>query len=59
MAEITITTPLEDLQKVFDKVKRVLFNTTPDVDLETLATLAMELPVLEDSFNYDSGRSKC
>ncbi len=55
MAEITITTPLEDLQKVFDKVKRVLFNTTPDVDLETLATLAMELPVLEDSFNYDSG----
>lgn len=55
MAEITITKPLEDLQKVFDKVKRVLFNTTPDVDLATLATLAMELPVLEDSFNYDSG----
>lgn len=55
MAKITITTPLEDLQKVFDKVKRVLLNTTPDVDLSTLTTLSVELPVLEDSFNYDSG----
>lgn len=55
MAEITITKEIKDLQKVFDKVKRVLLSTTPDVDLADLSTLAMELPVLEDSFNYDSG----
>lgn len=57
MAEITITKKIEDLQKVFDKVKRVLLSTTPNVDLADLATLAMELPILEDSFNYDSGAS--
>lgn len=55
MAEITITTPLEDLQKVFDKVKRVFYHDTPNVDLATLTAFAMELPVLEDQFNYDSG----
>ena len=55
MAKITITKPLEDLQKVFDKVKRVLLSTTPNIDLEDLSSLAVELPVLEDSFNYDSG----
>lgn len=55
MPEITITTPLEDLQKVFDKVKRVLYHATPNVDLATLATVAMELPILEDQFNYDPG----
>ncbi len=55
MPEITVTTPLEDLQKVFDKVKRVYYHETPNVDLATLATVAMELPVIEDQFNYDSG----
>ena len=55
MAEITITKKLEDLQKVFDKAKRVLLSTTPNIDLEDLSSLAVELPVLEDSFNYDSG----
>lgn len=55
MAEITITKKLEDLQKVFDKAKRVLLSTTPNDDLASLSTLAMELPILEDSFSYDSG----
>lgn len=55
MAEITITTPLEDLQKVFDKVKRIYYYATPNVDLATLTAFAMELPILEDQFNYDSG----
>lgn len=55
MAEITITTGIEDLQKVFDKVKRVYYHTEQNINLATLTTLAMELPILEDQFNYDSG----
>ena len=55
MAEITITTPLEDVQIGGGGGGGGLLNTTRDVDLATLTTLAMELPVLEDSFNYDSG----
>ena len=55
MAEITITKQLSDLQSVFDKVKRVFFSSDVNLDFSSLADLDMELPVLEDSFSYDSG----
>lgn len=55
MAEITITKKVADLQAVFDKVKRVFYNTAANLDLATLANIDYELPVIEDSFNFDIG----
>lgn len=52
---ITSTKGLTDLQSVFDKVKRVYYNEDPITNLGTLGTVDFELPVIEDSFNFDSG----
>lgn len=52
---ITSTKGLTDLQSVFDKVKRVYYNEDPITGLGTLGTVDFELPVIEDSFNFDSG----
>ena len=53
MAEITITSKIEDLRKVFDKVKRVFWVATPNMDLSSIATLTAELPVIGDSVNFN------
>ena len=55
MAEITITNKLTDLQSVFDKVKRVFYDATVNINLNTVTKLGYELPVIEDSFSFDSG----
>ena len=55
MPEITITNGLASLQEVFDKVAKVYFEETPNIDLATLATIDFELPIIEDSFSYDPG----
>lgn len=55
MAEITITKKLSELQEMIDKVKRVYYSATANPNYATLAALDIELPILEDSFNYDSG----
>jgi len=53
--EITITKKLTELQSVFDKVKRVFYNTATNLALSSLSTIDYELPVIEDSFNFDIG----
>lgn len=53
MAEITITSKIEDLRKVFDKVKRVFWVDTPNMNLSSIATLTAELPVIGDSVNFN------
>ncbi len=55
MAEITITKKVADLQAVFDKVKRVFYNSATNLNISTLATIDYELPIVEDSFNFDGG----
>lgn len=55
MAEMTITKKLTDLQSVFDKVKRVFYDDTVNINLNTVTSLDYELPVIEDSFSFDSG----
>lgn len=55
MAEMTITKKLADLQSVFDKVKRVFYDDTVNINLNTITSLDFELPVIEDSFSFDSG----
>lgn len=55
MAAITITKSLEDLKVIFDKVKRVFYDPTVNLDLATLSALAMELPVVAEGFNFDTG----
>jgi len=53
--EITITKKLTELQSVFDKVKRVFYDETVNINLNTVTKLGYELPVIEDSFSFDSG----
>lgn len=55
MAAITITKTIEDLRKIFDKVKRVYYSSTANLNLATLSELNAELPVLEDGFTFDTG----
>jgi len=53
--EITITKKLTELQSVFDKVKRVFYDAMVNINLNTVTKLGYELPVIEDSFSFDSG----
>ena len=52
---ITPTTPLKDLQSVFDKVKRIYYSEASIESLTTAPTIKFELPVIEDSFNFNAG----
>ena len=53
--EMTITKKLTELQSVFDKVKRVFYDAMVNINLNTVTKLGYELPVIEDSFSFDSG----
>ena len=48
MAEISITTKLEELKVLFNQMKEVYYVSKVNSDLATLAAFDMELPVLSD-----------
>lgn len=51
----TITKEIADLQAVFDKVKRVFYDSSTNLNITSATTIGFELPVIEDSFSFDSG----
>lgn len=55
MAEITITTKLEELQVLFNQMKEVYYLAKPNSDLASLETFDMEIPVLSDGVTFDTG----
>ena len=48
MAEISITTKLEELKVLFNQMKEVYYVSKVNSDLATLAAFDMELPVLSE-----------
>ena len=52
---ITPSTSLKDLQSVFDKVKRIYYSEASIESFATAPTIKFELPVIEDSFNFNAG----
>ena len=57
MAEISITTKLEELKVLFNQMKEVYYVSKVNSDLATLAAFDMELPVLSDGVTFDTGVS--
>ena len=55
MAEISITTKLEELKVLFNQMKEVYYVSKVNSDLATLAAFDMELPVLSDGVTFDTG----
>lgn len=55
MAEITITTKLDELKVLFNQMKEVYFIADANKDLATLNAFDMEIPVLEDGVTFDTG----
>lgn len=55
MAEVTITTNLSALQKVFTRMKNVFYLSTANQALSAITTFDMEFPVLEDGITFDTG----
>ena len=55
MAEISITTKLEELKVLFNQMKEVYYVSQVNSDLATLAAFDMELPVLSDGVTFDTG----
>lgn len=55
MAEITITTKLEELKMLFNQMKEVYYVSKVNSDLATLAAFDMELPILSDGVTFDTG----
>lgn len=55
MAEITITTNLEELKMLFNQMKEVYYVSKVNSDLAGLTTFDMELPVLSDGVTFDTG----
>lgn len=55
MAEMAITTGLEDLRVLFNQMKEVYFISKTNADISTLATVDMEIPVLEDGVTFNTG----
>lgn len=55
MADISITTKLEELKILFNQMKEVYYVSKVNSDLTTLETFDMELPVLSDGVTFDTG----
>ena len=55
MAEISITTKLEELKVLFNQMREVYYVSKVNSDLATLAAFDMELPVLSDGVTFDTG----
>ena len=60
MAAMTVTTKLNDLKVLFNKVDEIFFKKTPIAvtDLATAITADMELPVLEEGVTFDTGSAE-
>lgn len=56
MAALTITKGKEELQTIFSKIKEVYFDPSISLTPATLATVAMELPLLSDGVSFDTGK---
>lgn len=50
-----VTTKLADLKVLFNKIKEVYYTSTPNLTLENLTQVDMELPVLSDGVTFDTG----
>lgn len=57
MAAMTVTTKLDSLRVMFNKVDEIYFKKTPlaVTDLATAITVDMELPVLEEGVTFNTG----
>lgn len=57
MAAMTVTTKLNDLKVLFNKVDEIYFKKTPlaVADIATAITVDMELPVLEEGVTFNTG----
>jgi hypothetical protein len=55
MAEISINTGLDALDKHFCQMHRIFYIATPNKALSAITGFDMELPVLEDGVGFDTG----
>lgn len=57
MAEIKVTTSLDDLEVLFNQMKEVYFIKTPNKALSEITDFDIELPVLDDGVTFDTGEA--
>lgn len=55
MANISITTTLDSLHELISKMSNVYYISTPNQAISAITTFDMELPVLADGLNFDTG----
>lgn len=55
MAEFTVTTPLDELDVLFNQMKEVYFSSSTGKALDALTSFDMELPILDDGVTFNTG----
>ncbi|MBP5257137.1 MAG: hypothetical protein J6Z41_00110 [Prevotella sp.] len=53
--DITIGIPLEQLRVLFTKMKNVYYIAVPDIPIEDIVSVDIELPILDKGIHFDSG----
>lgn len=55
--EYQIATQVSALRSIMSQMKHVYWYSTPNTDVANIGTITMELPVLEDGINFDTGET--
>ena len=57
MAEYTVGTQVSALRSIMSQMKHAYWYSTPNTTVANVGTITMELPVLEDGINFDTGET--